>query len=206
MTLYDQNGQNHKRNLKWESCSKKWWSNPFLLMNSLGMTVRSSTAVSKADMYQQTNYNLQTIIVTMPQKIITVQCILFKSRATRLPARWRTARSLCNEGGALNCNLGTAHFKWVHLQEAPDCGAHWCGIPSSWQGLDGEVWSKPALKEKLGGWCWHCHWTGGLYRDELDNQQLDVSSNMCSAAMIEVPRERFLPIGLELETFQMLYC
>ena len=53
-------------------------------MNSLGMTVRSSTAVSKADMYQQTNYNLQTIIVTiMPQKIITVQCQVTSNKTSR---------------------------------------------------------------------------------------------------------------------------
>ena len=133
------------------------------------------------------------IIVTMlPKKnvalIITLQCVPFKSWATSLPAWWRAARSFSNEGGALNCNLAIAHFKWVHLQEVPDCGAHWCGIPSSWQGLDGEVWSKPALKEKLGSWCWHCHRTGGLYSrngDELDSQQLDVCSSISSAAMIE---------------------
>lgn len=169
MTLYDQNGQNCKRNLNGNHVQKSDVVIPF---QSVGTTVRNSTAVSETDMYQKTNYNLQTIIVTMLQNIKTVQCILFKSWATRLPTRWRTARSLCNEGGALNCNLATAHFKRVHLQEAPDRGAHWCGIPSSWQGLDGEVWSKPALKEKLGGWCWHCHGTGGLYRDELDNQHM----------------------------------
>ena len=125
--------------------------------------------------------------------IITVQCVPSKSRATRHPAWWRAARSFCNEGGALNCNLATAHFKWVHLQEVPDCGAHWCGIPSSWQGLDGEVWRKPALKEKLGGWRWHSHQTGGLYSrngDKLDSQQHDdACSSMCSAVMFEVPRE-----------------
>ena len=64
MTLYDQNGQNCKRNLNGNHVQKSDVVIPF---QSVGTTVRNSTAVSETDMYQKTNYNLQTIIVTMLQ-------------------------------------------------------------------------------------------------------------------------------------------